>query len=211
MLYEFTRLKLTRDEFDNLVFMGEPPWWREDEERHRFLIDICYNPLKKVAQKVIEQSGLQGQDRIPVKIFDSIDIIAKDEKGQTEEESWFKRHARLSLCFDKNLMGELWIRNLVKSCVGARERKYSPTGTFYVEDGNHRALIYAVYLELGKAVYEPVDAIHATSWDIANGILGHSMQPMDVLEHSGKLQFNKVSKDRWALPSGIKVDLHERR
>ena len=83
VLYEFTRLKLNRHEFDNLVFMGEPPWWREDEEWHRFLIDICYKPLKEVGKKVIERSGLQEPDRIPVKIFDSIDITAKNEKGGT--------------------------------------------------------------------------------------------------------------------------------
>ena len=171
MLYEFTRLKLDRSEFDNLVFMGEPPWWREDKERHRFLIDICYKPLKEVAKKVIEQSGLEGQDRIPVKIFDSVDITARNEKGVVEEKSWFKRHACLSLSFEKDLMDNLWIRNLAKSCVDPRERKHSPNGTFYIEDGNHRALVYAVHLELGKTIYEPVDAVHAASWDIANGIL----------------------------------------
>ena len=26
-MYEFTRLKLTQDEFDNLVSMREPSWW----------------------------------------------------------------------------------------------------------------------------------------------------------------------------------------
>ena len=211
MLYEFTRLKLERSEFDNLVFMGEPPWWREDEERHRFLIDICYKPLKEVALKVIKRSGLEGQDRTPVKIFDSIDITAKDEKGEIEKEPWFKRHAYMSRSLNKGLMGELWIRNLVKSCVDAHERNGSPNGTFYLEDGNHRALVYAVHLELGKAVYEPVDAIHATSWDIASGILGHLMQPMSVLEHNGKLQCNKAPKENFRLPIGIQIDTYERR
>lgn len=36
MLYEFTRLKLDRDEFENLVFMGYPHWWKEDKARHTF-------------------------------------------------------------------------------------------------------------------------------------------------------------------------------
>ncbi|MYB65393.1 hypothetical protein F4083_11320 [Candidatus Poribacteria bacterium] len=27
MLYEFTKLELQKEEFDNLVFMGDPPWW----------------------------------------------------------------------------------------------------------------------------------------------------------------------------------------
>ena len=204
-MYEFTRLNLERDEFENLVFMGEPPWWREDEKWHRFLLDICYSPLKEVAKKVIEQSGLEGQDRIPVKIFDSIDITAKDANGEVEKEPWFKHHARFSLSLSKGLMDKLWVRNLAP-----HERKCSPNGTFYIEDGNHRALVYAVHLELGKAVYESVDAIHSTSWDIANGILGHPMQPMNVLEHNGKLQFNNVVKEKWTLPSGIQVGTYER-
>ena len=210
MLYEFTRLKLNRSEFNNLVFMGEPPWWKEDKERHIFLSDICYKPLKKVAQEVIDQSGLKGPDRIPVKVFDSIDIVAKNEKGEIEKEPWFKRHARLSLCFNRNLMDSPWIRNLTKSCVDDRERKGAPNGTFYIEDGNHRALVYAVHLELGMAVYDPIDAIHATSWDMANGILGHSMQPMSVLEHNGKLQFNKCFKNGWTLPNGIQINWYKR-
>ena len=89
MLYEFTRLKLDRDEFENLVFMGYPHWWKEDKARHTFLIDLCYKPLKEVAIKVIEKSGLDGPDRIPVKIFDSIDITARNEDGMIETEPWF--------------------------------------------------------------------------------------------------------------------------
>ena len=205
-MYEFTRLKLERDEFENLVFMGEPPWWRADEDRHRFLIDICYKPLKEVAQKVIERSGLDVEDRTPVKVFDNIDIIAMAENGDVEKEAWFKRHAYISRSLNKGLIGELWVRNLAP-----HERKCSPNGTFYIEDGNHRALVYAVHLELGKAVYESVDAIHSTSWDIANGILGHPMQPMNVLEHNGKLQFNNVCKEKWTLPGGIQVGTYERR
>lgn len=206
MLYEFTTLKLNRSEFDNLVFMGYPPWWKENKEHHRFLLDICYKPLKEVAQKVIGRSGLYGEDLTPVKVFESIDIVAMDKKGHVEKEAWFKRHACISRSFNKGLMGELWIRNLAP-----HERKASPNGTFYIEDGNHRALVYAVYIELGKAVYEPVDAIHATSWDIACGILGHSMQPMDVLEHNGKLQCNKARKESFNLPIDIQVGTYERR
>ena len=191
--------------------MGEPPWWRKDEERHTFLLNICYKPLKEVAKKVIELSGLHGEDRTPVKVFDSIDITARNEKGEIEEESWFKRHVCLSLSFEKDLMDNLWIRNLVKSCVVPCERKHSPNGTFYIEDGNHRALVYAVHLELGMAVYEPVDAIHATSWDIANGILGHPMQPMDVLEHGGELQCDKdLTTEFNDLPSNIQINTYKR-
>ena len=211
MLYEFTRLKLDRDEFENLVFMGYPHWWKEDKARHTFLIDLCYKPLKKVAVKVIEKSGLDGQDIIPVKVFDSIDIIAKDENSQLEKDPWFRHHACLSLSFSKGRMDKLWIRNLVNPCVDPRERGNSPDRTFYIKDGNHRALVYAVHLELGKAIYESVDAIHATSWDIASGILGHDVQKADNLEHNGKLQCDKnLSKAFDNLPNNIQINTYKR-
>ena len=199
-MYEFTRLKLTKDEFYNLIFMGSPRQWRANKEQHKFLLDICHKPLKEVVAKVIEKAGLEGWERIPVRVFDNIDVIAIGEK-----EPWFKRHARLSLNFNKGLMDKLWIRNLTD-----HERKSNPNGTFYIEDGNHRALVYAVYLELGKAVYEPVDAIHATSWDIANGILGHSCQPAQALEHDGKFQDNKNSAGDFQLPNDIQINTYKR-
>lgn len=199
-MYEFTRLKLERDEFENLVFMGYPRPWAEDKERHGFLLDICYKPLNQVVKKVIEESGLVGNDLIPVKVFDSIDIIVNGEK-----DPWFRRHAHLSLSFSKGLMDKLWVRNLAP-----HERKCSPNGTFYMEDGNHRALVYAMHIELGKAIYEPVNAIHATSWDIANGILGHPMQPMSVLEHSGKLQYDKDCEGKHPLSNGIQINTYRR-
>ena len=205
-MYEFTRLKLEKDEFENLVFMGYPPWWKEDKERHKFLLDICYKPLKTVVEKVIEKSGLEGNDLLPIKIFDSIDIIAKDEKGKDEKEPWFKSHARMSLSFNKGFMDKLWVRNLAP-----HEKNVSPDGTFYMEDGNHRALVYAMHIKLGKATYEPVDVIHATSWDIASGILGHKPQSADILENNGKLQGNKHHRKEFSLSNGIQINTYRRR
>ena len=31
-MYEFTKLQLEKDEFFNLVFMGAPSWWENEEE-----------------------------------------------------------------------------------------------------------------------------------------------------------------------------------
>ena len=216
-MYEYTELKLTKDEFYNLVFMGPPGWWTNmdeyppcwDKEKYpemppgndsKFLIDLCYKPLKHVVSEVIDKSDLKGQNRTPTQVFESIDVIARGEK-----DPWFGRHARLAQCFNKDLMDKLWVRNLAP-----HERDISRNGSFYTEDGNHRALVYAVYIELGKAAYEPVNAIHATSWDIASGILGHLPQPANILENSGKLQKNKYCKDKFCLPTGIQINTYER-
>ena len=194
-MYEFTKLQLTENEFNNLVFMGSPPWWINEEEypprynqekfhkqpvreEHRLLHSLCLRPLKYVVQKVIERSGLDGQNLNPTKVFENIDIIARYDK-----EPWFKKHAYISQHFRKDLMKPIWIRNLTHD-----ERNQCSSKTFYIEDGNHRALVYAVHIAYGAATYEPVEAIHATSWEPASKILGHSVQPATVLENSGKLK-----------------------
>ena len=163
-MYEFTKLQLTEDEFNNLVFMGSPPWWIDEDkyppcynkekclklpvrEEHKFLYNLCLKPLKHVVQKVIERSGLDGQSSNTTEVFENIDIIAR-----YDEKPWFKQHECLSQHFRKNLMGEIWIRNLTP-----HERNGCLSKTFYVEDGNHRALVYAVHIACGAATYEPVD------------------------------------------------------
>ena len=135
MLYEFTKLELREDEFLNLVFMNASPSWENKPERHRFLLSICGVSLKEVVKKVVEESSYNGSD--PTEVFKNIGVVAENE-----DKAWFERHANISQCFDKNRMGELWIRNLSNYSGG--EREDCPTGSFYVEDGNHRALVYAI-------------------------------------------------------------------
>ena len=206
-MYEFTKLQLTENEFNNLVFMGPPPWWINEEayppwynkEEHpalpvregdKFLHSLGFKPLDHVAQKVIEQSGLDGQNLNPTKVFENIGIIAR-----YDPEPWFEKHARISRHFRKSLMTPIWIRNLAPY----ERNQYSQT--FYVEDGNHRALVYAVHIACGAATYEPVEAIHGTSWEPASetsskALLRRSVQRATDLEHNGKLQKDKMS-GRW--------------
>ncbi len=199
-MYEFTKLQLSQDEFNNLVFMGPAPWWEKEqtdppgwnqqergrlplEEQHKFLLSLCHKLLKQVVEKVIERSGLQGPNLDPTRVFQNVPVVARGE-----EIPWFERHVCLSQHLNKSLMDELWIRNLTKFAGG--ERDLCPSGTFYTEDGNHRALVYAMHVKCGKLEYEPVAAIHATSWDITSGILGHPVQSAHVLENNGRLQDN---------------------
>ena len=196
-MYEFTKLQLTEYEFNNLVFMGSPPWWIDEEkyppwynqekspklpvrEEHKFLHSLSLKPIKHVVQKVIERSGYVGQNLNPTEVFEKIDIIAR-----YDEEPWFKKHAHLSRHFCKNSMEAIWTRNLTP-----HERNQYSSKTFYVEDGNHRALVYAVHIACGAATYEPVEAIHATSWEPASETLGHPVQSATVLENNGRLQKN---------------------
>jgi hypothetical protein len=191
---EFTIIQLTENEFNNLVFMGPPPWWTDAEsyppwcdpaktpklpvrEGDKFLDNLGFKPLQDVAKKVIERSGLDRQNLNPTEVFENIDIIARYDK-----DPWFRKHLCISRPFHKSLMTPIWIRNLA-----AHERNQR-SQTFYVEDGNHRALVYAVHIASEAATYEPVDAIHATSWESASETLGHEVASATALEHNGKLQ-----------------------
>lgn len=201
MLYEFTRLRLERCEFDNLVFMNAPGSWKAEPKKNRFLLSICRLTLKEVVEKVIEESTFKGDN--PTKVFNNID---------NERSSWFEPHANISLSFDKSRMGNLWIRNLssYSNPQGKGERQDCPNGSFYVDDGNHRALVYAMYVRLGKMEYTPVDAIHATSWDIATGILDFRPERAASLEYNGELQDTKSLRKEFQLPIGIQVKTYKR-
>ena len=202
MLYEFTKLKLSEEEFFNLVFMNASPSWKSRPEAHRFLLSICGLPLKEVVKKVVEEASYNGSD--PTEVFRNIDVVT-----ESSNKPWFERHVRISECFDKDRMGELWIRNLSNYSGGEREN--CPTGSFYIDDGNHRALVYAMHVKLGKMEYSPVDAIHATSWDLASGILNFRPERAASLEHSGELQDEKILRNEFQLPIGIQIKTCKRR
>lgn len=183
--YIFTDVELTETEFNQLIFMGPPPIWQKYPEAHKFLRGLCLTPLASVVENVLAE--VKGHPcPTPQSVFEYLThenpISAKTVSGENEQHPWFRRHLLLCKAFERELMPPLWIRNLAKN-----ERKKVPRaeGSFYIEDGNHRALVYAVLLKYGKARYEPVQGLHANSWDIAEGILGHSCRPAKALENDG--------------------------
>ena len=205
--YEFTELELCEDEFFNLVFMNAPDDWKKKEAENNFLMDICTSPLEEVVKEVREKSSYKGND--PTEVFRNISVVAEGE-----DKPWFARHANISQQFDKDRMDRLWIRNL--SCYQDRdgrpkgERICCPTGSFYADDGNGRALVYAMHIECGRTKYSKVDAIHATSWEIATGILKFPPQRAAALEHDGKFQGDKILIDEFQIPIGIQINWQKR-
>ena len=73
-MYKFTELDLTEEEFFNLHFMN-PPTRKEDKLENEFLESLCSQPLKCVAEKVIEESCYKGDN--PIEIFRGIDVKQK--------------------------------------------------------------------------------------------------------------------------------------
>ena len=104
--YRFTRLKLTRPEFNTLVFMGNPPIWEKyaNDPSHEFLLNLCFRPLEQVVKEVMKK--INGAPIKAVSVFEELQSI----QVKNEEKPWFERHLKLCEKFDESLMGPLWIR-----------------------------------------------------------------------------------------------------
>ena len=188
-IYEFTHLRVSKTDFDKLVFMNPPEgkakWYNSTLE------DLCVKPLNEVAGEVIRLSGARKADGA-AKIFENLDLRAYDDSP----ESWFTKHAEICRHFHKSQMSPIWIRNLGKHDGKSVNRPISQDSPckYYIDDGNTRALVYAVRLACGEESYEPIKTIHATSWDFTTGILGHQPQLASELYYEGELQ-NNLSPD----------------
>ena len=66
----------------------------------------------------------------------------------------------MSARFDLRLFGELKVRHLTSP----EKVTHSPKIKFYLEDGNHRALVYAIFLKLGIEKYEQAQVIFSQDW-----------------------------------------------
>ena len=186
---EFTELELDENEFDNLVCMGAPPMWEKYHEEHEFLLTLCHRPLKEVVQIVRDAGIVENPHKKPQNATEVFKRLCdKNIKSKDMATPWFRQHKLLSENFHEELMGKIWIRNL--SCYRGGERDKCPDGSFYIEDGNHRTLVYAMIVALSEETYEPIKALHATSWDIADGILGYTCHSAQGLEHNGKIPSN---------------------
>ena len=214
MLYEFTELQLDKEEFDNLVFMNNPPWWAKDylpgyslSEEQEFLLSLCCQPLKEVGKEVKKKAGYEEAGGNSTAIFEGLlDIVARDKDGSDEQRPWFIDHKELNHCFNKDFMPPIWVRNL-----SSDERKSCPNGSYYIEDGNTRSLVYTLKVISEEVEYTSFPAIHATSWGVAAEILGHLPQKASELENKGVFRYKKHFKGGVRLPIGIRADMYERR
>ena len=183
--------------------------------------DLCCQPLKEVVIKVMERTGIKKHGRPPtvVKVEESadqqltteifeglLDISARGRDGSDEQRPWFMDHKELNQCFNKDFMPPIWVRNL-----SSDERNSCPNGSYYIEDGNTRSLVYALKAISEEVKYTPFPAIHATSWGVAAEILGHLPRKASGLENNGVFCYKKHFKDGVRLPIGIRADMYERR
>ena len=139
---------LNEAEFRNLVFMGTNNYvWLLNND---LVKKLTPNGESRRLQDVVERIVTEYPHDSPIAIF----------KHLSGDEPWFDGCFIMSARFDYHLLGELKIRSL-----NTEEKNDSPKGSFYLEDGNHRALVYLVFLHLGVIKeYKPIRAIFSKDW-----------------------------------------------
>lgn len=144
---KFCEKELSAKEFHRLVFMQAPS--KENWEKSFPLRNsICGKSLETIVEKI------KNKGSNPVEIFHKL------SKG----DDWFEQYLVRSVRFDPRLMGHLWVRDL-----RAFEEERGINGSFYIEDGSHRALVYALYLAFPEQELDydktPVMVYHAKTWE----------------------------------------------
>ena len=139
---------LNEMDFNDLVFMeANDKVWADNQT----LVDALTpkgksRTLKEVVDRILKIYPYQS----PIEVF----------KRLSEDEPWFDGCFIISARFDLRLLGELLIRPLA----AYEKPAHSPKIRFYLEDGNHRALVYAVFLRLHTVVYQPIRVIFSRDW-----------------------------------------------
>ena len=145
---EYKIFTLSEAEFNDLVFMeaNDDVWAGNQELIDRLTPEGKTRTLKDVVNRIMRAYPYQS----PIEIF----------KNLSKDESWFDGCFIISARFDPRLLGELLIRPLTAYEKPAHSAKIK----FYLEDGNHRALVYAVCLRLQAEKYKPVRVIFSHDW-----------------------------------------------
>ena len=146
---EYKTFTLSKSDFDDLVFMeANASVWANNQK----LVDLLTpkgksRTLKEVVDRILKVYPHES----PIEVF----------KQLSEDELWFEGCFLISARFDPRLLGELLIRPLTETY---EKPAHSPKIRFYLEDGNHRALVYAVFLRLCAEAYQPVRVIFSKDW-----------------------------------------------
>ena len=152
--YEATRQQIERAEYKTFT-LREPDFY-----------DLVFMEANDAVWANNQILTPKGKSRTLKEVVDRILTVYPYEspiqvfKQLSEDEPWFDGCFLISARFDPRLMGELLIRPLT----AYEKPAYSPKIRFYFEDGNHRALVYAVFLRLCAEAYQPVRVIFSKEW-----------------------------------------------
>ena len=145
---DYKTFTLRESDFYNLVFMeANDNVWAGNQA----LVDTLTPKGKSRTLKKVVDRILRGHSYdTPIEVF----------KHLSAGEPWFDGCFIISARFDPRLLGNLLIRPLT----AYEKPAHPPPVKFYLEDGNHRALVYAVFLMLNAVKYQPVQVILSKDW-----------------------------------------------
>ena len=159
----FHRTLWTADAFFNLVWM----------DTENILGAELYNQLtpkeeprtlKNLVRKIRNRYPRDSPHEILSMLNSELSSLREVEQyrgtaNTSANNKWFEGCVTINGTFDPRLIRDLWVRDLLK-----HESKQSPMGIYYIEDGSHRALVYALNLALNETAYVPVKVRWCQSW-----------------------------------------------
>ena len=145
---EYKIFTLRESDFYDLVFMeANDAVWANNQK----LVDLLTPKGKsRTLKEVVDRILKVYPHKSPIKVF----------KQLSDDEPWFEGCFIISARFDPRLLGELLVRPLTTY----EKPAHSPEIRFYLENGNHRALVYVVFLRLCAKAYQPVRGIFSKDW-----------------------------------------------
>ena len=145
---------------NNLIWMGPPgPWQpytevatKEGKVYEKIVPKVESRSLRDVAAGIcLEYSGDTSEDNTPEQLLTAL----------YQESDWFGRHLSFGTHLDPVILSPLWVRSMGRNEEGGGESGWQDK--LYIEDGNHRALVYALRILYGQE-FLPVPILWCRSW-----------------------------------------------
>lgn len=176
--YVVNEITLQEEDFWNLMFFYPPS--HNPLDRFHYEDEWCGQKLSSVVEFI-----LQRNDRNHSEVGDLLEYIRHEEDNPADgSRVWFERLVNEGRQFSYNpkraqLRPKIFVRNLlianrlneIENGRAIRsEVCKNPDCSFRIEDGNKRAVVFALWLKMGKREYEesPIEVIHSTSFRCAS-------------------------------------------
>ena len=142
---------------EKLIWMGPPDEWKTYTSNA--------TPIGKIYAKLAPHGKSRSLGNIAKRIRLNYSGNTPEQllAALHQESKWFGRHLSFSTHFDPLLTSPLWVRTLrdyEKEAWG--EPKWQDK--LYIEDGNHRALVFAIRILCGSGKFIPVPVLWCKSW-----------------------------------------------
>ena len=171
---------------ENLIWMGAPEeWWAN-------------TPFATETGRIYQKIAPKGESRSLGSVAGRIQSNYHGETPEQlltalyQESDWFGGHLRFSTHFDPLILSPLWVRNVLEHEKENCEKSIW-RDKLYIEDGNHRALVYALRILCKVNKFKPVPILWCKSWEhilcwaAGYDLLGRSTLP-EKLEKYFKLR-----------------------